>query len=89
MKLLRIVLATTATVLLALVIYSFLLDVWTCARWQIKALAIYNIIGGQVEAWWTDSPLRIAAGLLWNNTDALLQILGAVIGGVAQNWMKK
>ena len=89
MKLLRIVLATTAIVLLALVIYSFLLDAWTCARWQIKALAIYSIIGGQVEAWWTESPLRIATGLLWNNSDALLQILGAIIGGVAQGWVKK
>ena len=89
MKLLRIVLIVIAVGLFALVVQGFIVDAWTCARWQIKALAIYSIIGGQVEAWWTASPLRIAAGLLWNNSDALLQILGAVVGGIVQGWVKK
>lgn len=68
---LRLLLSFVATgifILAAYFVAAYFIDsFFTAYRWQIKALAIYNLIGGTQESWWTEKATSIAWDLLLNN----------------------
>jgi hypothetical protein len=72
---LRLLLSFVATAIFILAAYfvaAYFLDTFlTTYRWQIKALAIYNLIGGTQESWWTEKATSIAWDLLLNNQNIM------------------
>ena len=72
---LRLLLSFVATgifILAAYFVTAYFLDTFlTTYRWQIKALAIYNLIGGTQESWWTEKATSIAWDLLLNNQNIM------------------
>lgn len=56
----------------------------TTYRWQIKAIAIYNIIGGAKESWWTEKATSIMWDLLLNNQYIMSWVWTALISGVTR-----
>jgi len=49
----------TALILLALAI-TYSSEAITAIQWQAKALGIQSVLGTDTQAWWTQSPLKIA-----------------------------
>jgi hypothetical protein len=72
---LRLLLSFVATAIFILAAYfvaAYFIDTFlTTYRWQIKALAIYNLIGGTQESWWTEKATSIAWDLLLNNQNIM------------------
>jgi hypothetical protein len=54
----------------------------TAYRWQIKALAIYNLIGGTQESWWTEKATSIAWDLLLNNQTIMNWFWTGAVSGI-------
>jgi hypothetical protein len=66
-----------ALLLLFFAFSEFLSVLETVFRWQTKAIAIYNILGGTLEPWWSESPVKIAVGLSLADIWTLAKIVGA------------
>ena len=83
---LRIILSIAMTGLFIVAAY-FVIDYYvttflTAYRWQIKALAIYNIIGGVEESWWTEKATSIAWDLLLNNPTIIGWFWTGAVSGI-------
>jgi hypothetical protein len=85
---LRLLLSFVATgifILAAYFVAAYFIDsFFTTYRWQIKALAIYNLIGGTQESWWTEKATSIAWDLLLNNQGIMSWLWTAVVSGLAR-----
>ena len=83
---LRIILSIAMTGLFIVAAY-FVIDYYvttflTAYRWQIKALAIYNLIGGTQESWWTEKATSIAWDLLLNNQTIMNWFWTGAVSGI-------
>lgn len=85
---LRLLLSFVATAIFILAAYfvaAYFLDTFlTTYRWQIKALAIYNLIGGTQKSWWTEKATSIAWDLLLNNQGIMSWLWTAVVSGLTR-----
>jgi hypothetical protein len=85
---LRLLLSFVATGIFILAAYFvgayFIDSFFTAYRWQIKALAIYNLIGGTQESWWTERATSIAWDLLLNNQSIMSWLWTAVVSGLTR-----
>jgi hypothetical protein len=90
---LRIILSIAMTGLFIVAAY-FVIDYYvttflTAYRWQIKALAIYNLIGGTQESWWTEKATSIAWDLLLNNQTIMNWFWTGAISGLTRIFILK
>jgi hypothetical protein len=77
--------ATGVFILAAYFVAAYFIDsFFTAYRWQIKALAIYNLIGGTQEFWWTEKATSIAWDLLLNNQGIMSWLWTAVVSGLTR-----
>jgi hypothetical protein len=85
---LRLLLSFAITGLFIVAAYfvaSYYIDTFlTTYRWQIKALAIYNLIGGTQESWWTEKATSIAWDLLLNNQSIMSWLWTAAVSGLTR-----
>ena len=56
----------------------------TTFRWQTKALAIYSVIGGTKESWWTEKATSIMWDLLLTNSTIMGWLWAALISGLTR-----
>jgi hypothetical protein len=78
--------AVTAIFILAsyIVIDYALTTFFTTYRWQIKALAIYNVIGGTKELWWTEKATSIMWDLLLTNSTIMGWLWTAIVSALTR-----
>jgi hypothetical protein len=77
--------ATGIFILAAYFVAAYFIDAFlTTYRWQIKALAIYNLIGGTQESWWTEKAASIAWNLLLNNQSIMSWVWTAIVSGLTR-----
>ena len=85
---LRLLLSFIVTALFILASYIVLdyalTTLLTTYRWQIKALAIYNIVGGTQESWWTERATSIAWDLLLNNQSIMSWLWTGVVSALTR-----
>jgi hypothetical protein len=85
---LKLILSCAVTGLFILAAYfvvSYYIDTFlTTYRWQIKALAIYNLIGGTQESWWTEKATSIAWDLLLNNQSIMSWLWTGVVSALTR-----
>jgi hypothetical protein len=67
---------TIATMLLLLALaITYSEEAITALRWQVKATTISNILNTPTEAWWTQSPLRIALDVTISDPQNIISAL--------------
>jgi len=85
---LKILLSFIATAIFILAFYIVvdyaITTFFTTYRWQIKALAIYNIIGGTQESWWTEKATSIMWELLLANHYVMSWVWTAIVSALTR-----
>ena len=77
------------SLLIALMLQNYLLNALLCLKWQVKALAINNILGGPVDSWWTESPLKVAFDVFVADKQNIVQVVIAVVTGTIQHFIRR
>lgn len=75
----KLICRITTLALLYLILSQLIDTALTSFRWQVKAVTIYNLLGGTIEPWWSESPITIAIDLSFQDAWWVIKLIGGMI----------